>query len=330
VDYTTVEGIKRHLKSGYAVGASVSYSTDPSAPNCLENAYGSTPGHLIVLRGFAVVDGVEYFISNDAYNPSNETVRKLYRVDQFVNCWSRNTIYVVKPGKVSGVGNHPVKRVHADLEEVEAGKYALRLDVFGANEPVVTPKTSSTYSSRHGFIAYTDEPEVFEGAGPSKYTYINVATNTSDLLALSDELIDDPDFRLYVANNDAHTGKVFVVDGSSSIKPLVRATVSSTDYWVYPDEIGPNEKEIIFGETTVQEFLAGLKPARLATMKLFAAGTVAESAADFAAGRTSQRGRLPRGISSPSWHGMGRLSTSTRSRAERLLSPSTCGLSMTR
>lgn len=295
MDYTTVEGIKRHLKSGYAVGASVSYSTDPSAPNCLENAYGSTPGHLIVLRGFAVVDGVEYFISNDAYNPSNETVRKLYRVDQFVNCWSRNTIYVVKPGKVSGVGNHPVKRVHADLEEVEAGKYALRLDVFGANEPVVTPKTSSTYSSRHGFIAYTDEPEVFEGAGPSKYTYINVATNTSDLLALSDELIDDPDFRLYVANHDAHTGKVFVVDGSSSIKPLVRATVSSTDYWVYPDEIGPNEKEIIFGETTVQEFLAGLKPARLATMKLFAAGTVAESAADFASREDKSTGTLAEG-----------------------------------
>ncbi|MGE5578993.1 MAG: C39 family peptidase [Bacillota bacterium] len=295
VDYSTIEGIKRHLKSGYAVGASVAYSTDPTAPNYLENAYGSTPGHLIVLRGFTVVGGVEYFISNDPYNPSNATVRKLYRVDQFQNVWSRNAIYVVKPGKVQGVGNHPVQRVQADLEEVEPGSYGLRLDAFGASTPIVTPKTSSTYSSRHGFIAYITEPEVFVGANPSTYKYVNVATNSSDLLTLADEILDDPDFRLYVSNTDAHTGKLFIVDRDSDIKPLVRATVSSTDYTVTGDEISPNEKDIVFGETPVQEFLSGLRPARLATMKLFASGTVVEDAADFDSADAKTTGTLAEG-----------------------------------
>lgn len=114
-------------------------------------------------------------------------------------------------------------------------------------------------------------------------------------MALPDELIDDPDFRLYVANNDAHTGKLFVVDSSSAIKPLIRATVSSTDYWVDVNEIGPNEKGIIFGETTVEEFLSGLKPARRAQVKLFAAGTTVEDASDFFSKEHKSTGTLAEG-----------------------------------
>ncbi|HHY76703.1 MAG TPA: hypothetical protein GX500_08070 [Firmicutes bacterium] len=294
VDYSTIEGIKRHLLSGYAVGASVAYSTDPSAPNYLENAYGSTPGHLIVLRGYTVIDGVEYFIANDAYNPSNETVRKLYRVDQFENCWSRNAIYVVKPGKQSGVGNHPVKRVQADLEEIEVGKYALKLDVFGANEPVVTPKANSSYGSRHGFIAYVTEPEVFSGSSPSRYSYINVASNDSDLLSIPDDVLEDPDFRLYVANQDAHCGKIFIVDKDSDVKYIVSTAINSTDYRVLEGEIGPGEKSIVWDETTVQEFLAGLE-VRHAQIKLFGAGSDVTDAASFLSTPGKTEGALEEG-----------------------------------
>ena len=53
VEYSTIEGIKRHLKSGAAVGASVAYSNDPEDPLYLENATGSTGGHLIVLRAIS-------------------------------------------------------------------------------------------------------------------------------------------------------------------------------------------------------------------------------------------------------------------------------------
>lgn len=294
VDYTTIEGIKRHLKSGYAVGASVAYSTDPSAPNYLENAYGSTDGHLIVLRGFTVIDGVEYFISNDAFNPSNDQVRKLYRVDQFENVWSRNTIYLVKPGKVAGVGNYPVQRIKADLEEVEPYKYALKLDVHGAATPVTTPKADSSYSNRHGFIAYITEPEVFAGSNPSTYSYVNVAYNQSDLLALPDDVVEDPDFRLYVANQDAHCGKIFIVDKDSDVKYLPSTAIESVDYTVSDSEIGPNEKSITWGETSVAEFLAGLK-ARHAALKLFAAGSEVNDAASFLSVPAKTDGTLAEG-----------------------------------
>lgn len=285
VDYTTIEGIKRHLKSGYAVGASVAYSTDPEAPNYLENAYGSTDGHLIVLRGYQKIGDVEYFISNDAFNPSNETVRKLYRVDQFENVWSRNTIYLLKPGKVDGVGNYPVKRIIADLEEVEPYKYVLKYDDAGTAKQVVTPKADSSYSSRHGFIAYITEPEVFSGSSPSVYSYINVAQNQSDQITLQDEVVTHNDFRLYVANQDAHCGKLFIFDKDegSDVKhyPSTALTTINKAYTVSDTEISPNDKDIVWGETTVDEFLSGLKGRPGATLKLFDKDADVKDAAEF-------------------------------------------------
>jgi len=271
VEYSTIEGIKRHLKSGAAVGASVAYSNDPEDPLYLENATGSTSGHLIVLRGYFVdEDGVEWFISNDAFSPTNEHVRRFYRVDQFENCWSRYAIYVVEPGKVPGVGKHAPKRLWADLKEVEPDKYVL----VHKSEPVVTP--NSSINSRLGFIAYIDEPEVFSGANTSVYEYINIADHRGDLIPLSQDLLSNKNFKLYVANADAYPGKLFVVNRNSNIEYLALATVDSTDYLVRDGEISPNEKAIEFGVTDVQEFLSGLKPAKFAKIKLFPAGTVVE------------------------------------------------------
>ncbi len=276
VEYSTIEGIKRHLKSGAAVGASVAYSNDPDDPLYLENATGSTSGHLIVLRGYFVdEDGVEWFISNDAFSPTNEQVRRFYRVDQFEKCWSRNTIYVVKPGKLPGVGKHPIQRIRADLKEVEPDRYML---VYKSN-PITAP--NSSINNRQGFIGYITGPEVFSGANTSVYEYINIADHRGDLIPLSQELLANRNFKLYVANNDAHPGRLFIVNRSSNIEYLVLATVDSTDYVIKEDEISPNEKAIEFGITGVQEFLSGLKLAKFAKMKLFAAGTVVETAKDF-------------------------------------------------
>jgi hypothetical protein len=290
VEYSTIEGIKRHLKSGAAVGASVAYSNDPEDPLYLENATGSTGGHLIVLRGYFVDDdGVEWFISNDAFSPTNEQVRRYYRVDQFENCWSRNAIYVVEPGRVPGVGKHLVQRIRADLKEVEPDKYSL---VYKSN-PVTTP--NSSINSRLGFIGYIAGLEVFGGANTSVYEYINIADHRGNLIPLSQELLTDKDFKMYVANNDAHPGKLFIVNRSSKIDYLVLATVSSTDYLVREEEISPNEKAIEFGVTGVQEFLSGLTPAKFAKMKLFASGTVVENAKDFNSKTAKNEGVLEEG-----------------------------------
>lgn len=209
VDYSSVEGVKRHLLSGHAVGASVAYSDNPKDPDYLENAYGSTPGHLIVLRGFTTIDGVDYFISNDAYNPTNGEVRKLYRVDQFEKVWSRNTIYVVEQGKVEGVGNHPVQRVEAELQRAEAGKYAIKTS---DGTEITIPQANGMYNSLHGFVAYTTEPEVFAGADTSVYSYVNILANSGSALPLTDDVASSPALKLYLANNDAYTGKLFVVN----------------------------------------------------------------------------------------------------------------------
>lgn len=280
VDYTSIEGIKRHLKNGYAVGASVRYSNVPGADDYLENATGSTSGHLIVLRGFTVQDGVEYFISNDALSPTNEQVRRLYKVDQFDNVWTRNTIYIVKPGKAEGLGKYPVKRINADLREVEPHEYEIWAKIDGEDTAIAMPKQDSTYNNRHGFIGYISEPEVFTGQSTSIYSYVSVMANDSDRLVFSDELLENDNFKLYVANNDAFTGKIFIADKNSDIKYLYLATVSSTDYTVTDDEISPNEKLIKFGETAVEEFLNGLE-ARHASFKLFAADADVNDVTDY-------------------------------------------------
>ncbi|QVK19502.1 C39 family peptidase [Mycoplasmatota bacterium] len=52
-------------------------------------------GHLLVVRGFKEVDGIDYVIVNDPAARSDDKVNRLYKLDQFANIW-KHYVYVVK------------------------------------------------------------------------------------------------------------------------------------------------------------------------------------------------------------------------------------------
>lgn len=63
----------------------------------LEGAISAFPsGHLMVVVGFKLIHGTEYVVVNDPAANSDEEVRKLYKLDQWVKVW-RHYIYVVTP-----------------------------------------------------------------------------------------------------------------------------------------------------------------------------------------------------------------------------------------
>lgn len=61
----------------------------------LEGANSAFPhGHLMVVVGFALRDGIEYIVVNDPAANSDAEVRKYYKLDQWVNVW-RHYIYAI-------------------------------------------------------------------------------------------------------------------------------------------------------------------------------------------------------------------------------------------
>lgn len=80
------------LKAGYPTVASIQVKDQ----NTLEGAPQAYPsGHLIVIKGFEMVDGVPWVLVNDPAVRHEADVLRKYRYDQLMNAW-KNVIYVLK------------------------------------------------------------------------------------------------------------------------------------------------------------------------------------------------------------------------------------------
>jgi len=91
----SINSVKNLIVQNIPVVASV-VSKEKDA---LDGAISAFPsGHLMVVVGFKMIDGVEYIVVNDPAADSNEEVRKDYKLDQWVKVW-RHYIYVVTPRK---------------------------------------------------------------------------------------------------------------------------------------------------------------------------------------------------------------------------------------
>lgn len=88
---TSINAVKNFIARGIPVVASV-VSKEKEA---LDGAISAFPsGHLMVVVGFKMIDGVEYIVVNDPAANSDGEVRKDYKLDQWVNVW-RHYIYVI-------------------------------------------------------------------------------------------------------------------------------------------------------------------------------------------------------------------------------------------
>ena len=117
--YGDLELLKSELAAGYPVGVGVHYSNSPNGQHpYVENApIRNTDGHLLLVRGFKTIDGVDYIFVNDSAASSDEKCILRYRCDQFLKAWEPNCMSYIIREKERGTGQTPiVQRVPATLK----------------------------------------------------------------------------------------------------------------------------------------------------------------------------------------------------------------------
>jgi uncharacterized protein YvpB len=88
--FASLDDLKREIGAGRPVVASIAFQE-----NQLDGApINATTGHLVVVRGFKVVEGREYVIVNDPAAPDETSVRREYKAEQFDKAWKR-IVYLV-------------------------------------------------------------------------------------------------------------------------------------------------------------------------------------------------------------------------------------------
>jgi len=190
IDFLNMEDLKREIYNGYPVGVSVRYRhiEDSTSPYpYVEGAPGTTAGHLIVVTGFTVIDGVEYVLVNDPFAPDNETTPRIYKLDQFDEAWSNRAAYIVRE-KEANAGKYPTMRLKAELVKTEIPN---EYEVYYKGENI------NIYNFG-GRLAYTIDNNKTHGYFPK------AAKNS---LTISEEDIYNPNLKVYIITD---LGKVYV------------------------------------------------------------------------------------------------------------------------
>jgi len=90
--FPSIKGIKEEIAADRPTVVSIAYGKGELEGSPTE----STSGHLVVVRGFLEKGDQEYVIVNDPAAKTDQSVRRTYRLDQFVSAW-KGIGYVIKP-----------------------------------------------------------------------------------------------------------------------------------------------------------------------------------------------------------------------------------------
>ncbi|MCO7124454.1 C39 family peptidase [Sporolactobacillus shoreicorticis] len=190
--FTDIDGLKREIAKGYPAAVSVKYTNDPTNTRYpyVEGAPGTTPGHLILVRGFETIDGQDYVIVNDSFAPSDDTAVRKYRADQFQKAWANGVAYIVRD-KERGAGYAAAKRVRATLRPTkQENEYALYAGFKKINIPANFTADVSPLTEQSGTLAYTiSDGEKYDTDAHKKFYYThetedgNIVLNVKQLEA---------------------------------------------------------------------------------------------------------------------------------------------------
>jgi hypothetical protein len=95
-----IDELKLLISQNIPVVVSITVKDAAQLDNLPKRSDGTTVmtypgGHLLVVRGFTVIDNVEYVIVNDPAARNNEEVNRQYKLDQFENIW-KNYVYIIQ------------------------------------------------------------------------------------------------------------------------------------------------------------------------------------------------------------------------------------------
>lgn len=89
---STIRDVVNLINSGIPVAASIKTKDVKELDGTLQP---HTNGHLIVIRGLIKKENIDYIIVNDPASKTLDVVKRHYKLDQFINVWSK-IIYVIK------------------------------------------------------------------------------------------------------------------------------------------------------------------------------------------------------------------------------------------
>lgn len=89
--FVSMDEIKEKIADGIPVICSIKTDSQEALTGA---PMGYPSGHLLVVRGFTVKDGVEYVVVNDPAAPGHDSVRREYKVSEFERAW-RKIVYIV-------------------------------------------------------------------------------------------------------------------------------------------------------------------------------------------------------------------------------------------
>jgi hypothetical protein len=155
--FTDIDGLKQQIAAGHPVGVSVKYTNNPNNKSLpyVENAPGTTYGHLILVRGFKTIGGQDYVVVNDSFAPSDATATRLYKLNQFENAWVSSIAYIVH-AKEKGAAVGATKRIHATLKPADqANEYTLYAGNKKVSMPAGFTANVDPLTTQSGTLAYT-------------------------------------------------------------------------------------------------------------------------------------------------------------------------------
>ena len=318
-DDIMMETILRHLLSGHALGLSLTFSSDPAAPNFIPRTDGTTGGHLIVLLGVVQRSGNWYVISYEPWsgagaNANNRVYREL-PMQNLVNAMrhtgaggTHNIIYVVKPGVEPGAGTAAPERLNSYLVSVAPGELALSTDGTPAGIIPISGMDRGQIGGPSGFVAYTTESAFNfmgttinnpHGQAGTKFRYLPLGdtirfgydAHIAPPQPFTYEQLTDPNFRMYImmGNGFTHIINNARVPGVNELHPELYSTLGEFTVNNNLLTVAPGSLPIIYGTTTVGSLRNDIEATFGGEFFVFPSGTVINTIADFTAALASQK-----------------------------------------
>jgi len=317
-----METILRHLMSGHAIGLSLQFSGDSTAPHFIPRTDGTTAGHLIVLLGIVQRSGNWYVISYEPWSGSgsnaNDRVYRELPMQNLVNAMrfsgangTHNIIYVVRPGVEPGAGNAAPTRLESYLIQVAPGEFALSTDGTSYGIIPIGGMDRGQIGGPSGFVAYTVDPAFNfmgttltnpHGQSGTKFRYMPLGdtirfgydAHISPVQPFTYAQLTDPNFRMYVmmGNGFTHVIDASRVPTQAELYPELHSPGGEFRVNNPLRTVAPMSTSLLVGETTIGTLRQGLYATMGGMFRIFPAGTTIESVADFLAATPKPDGEL--------------------------------------
>ncbi|MDD6175187.1 MAG: C39 family peptidase [Firmicutes bacterium] len=131
VQFGSLDIIRQELAKGYSVGIDVHYMpADGGSLPYVENAPLASSGHLITVRGYETIDGVEYFYVSDSAADNDAEALRRYRADQLDAAWNNRIVYLIHE-KEENAGTAAPQSIRAELRPAEDAENTYQLTADG-------------------------------------------------------------------------------------------------------------------------------------------------------------------------------------------------------